>query len=242
MPKMLFPILLLVCLCPLLSYGLYSSPADTLPVKYLSLGSKKAGICFGNAPLYSGLRLNLINSQVKRTNGLDVIAFNFADREAPEHTSNGISLAVLFNMIKINNGISISGIVNAIGTENGIALSGIGSFISKQNGLSVSAMLARVDTVNGVAIAVCGLTAMNFKKHNNKVNGLAIAGWLLDLSQVNGISIAAMNKSEVHRGLSIGVYNKSKKLKGVQVGLFNVAENNPRLFRRLPFFNMHLGK
>lgn len=242
MLKALYNFVLLACLCPLFSYGLYSSPADTVPQLHLSVGSKKAGICFGNAPLYSGLRFNVVNSEVRRTNGLDVSVYNHDDKSDTGHTSNGISLAVIYNMVKISNGISIGGILNLIGTENGIAIGGIANILDKQNGISLSGMFTRVDTVNGLAISLCALTSMDFKKHNNRVNGVAIAGWLLNLSQVNGIALAAMNKSEVLRGVSIGVYNKSEKLRGIQVGLFNIAENNPRLFRRLPFFNMHLGK
>lgn len=242
MPKILCYFVLLAWLSPLLSYGLHSSPIDTVSHKYLSLGSKKAGICFGNSSVYTGLRFNVLNKHVRQTNILDINVFSLDDSYDTEHINNGLALGVIFNNLKQNNGISLSGLLNSVSEGNGIAIAGLFNVANKQNGLALGLMLCFVDTVNGMVMSACGVSVGPASSKTSIVNGVALAAWYVNLYQMNGLSIGVINRSEMHKGVAIGGYNRSKKLRGLQIGLFNVAENNPRLFRRLPFINMHLGK
>jgi len=41
------------------------------------------------------------------------------------------------------------------------------------------------------------------------------------------------------RGIAIGLYDHAEELFGIQIGLLNRADNNPGLFRILPFLNAH---
>ena len=72
--------------------GKVSAQTDSLSSKYLSIGSKQAGICFGNSSIYTGLRLNLIDKEVKRVN-----IINFSLLKAKADKSNGISLSLFVN-------------------------------------------------------------------------------------------------------------------------------------------------
>lgn len=270
-------------LCPVLSYGQYGPDSSTHWIfnKYFSLGSPHAGIGVGNSRVYTGIRLNLLNSRVERTNILDISVCGDLKPES-RHISNGISLSASIGGLHKNNGVSAALVANALHIENGVAVSGF-LLMKKLNGLGISAIGSIIDTVNGVSLSFIGSGFLsNDDRVANRFNGLAIGGFSLSLGEVHGMTVSLANKAALHGGLSIGVYNEVKqykgmqlglvnmtevhkgvqlgllnianahngvsigfcnqtnKLKGVQFGLINIAENNPKGFRMLPFFNMHL--
>ena len=237
MPKSLLLVILVICLYPKLSFG----QTDSLPGKYLSLGTKKTGICFGNAPVYTGFKFNLINKNVKQTNILDVCFFNLGkDSMHSTHTTNGLSLMLTGGTQHKSNGIMIASIGSAIDIENGVALTGMFNAFDQLNGYGLGFILLG-GRINGLATALRIMQRGRADSVGSSINGVAIAAWS-DVGEVKGLSVSCLNKTVIHKGLSIGAYNKTKKLKGVQIGLYNVALNNPRGLRRLPLLNMHLGK
>lgn len=228
--------MLAVCLYPASLFG----QTDSLPKKYFSLGTKKTGICFGNAPVYTGFKFNLINKNAKRTNILDVCFFNLGEDSA--HTTNGLSLMVIGGELHKSNGINLALVGSAIDVANGIALTGMFNAYDTLNGYGFGLVMMG-GTLNGLAT---GLRIMSRKPldsmYYSRINGVAIAVWSIYTGEVRGVSVSFLNNTKVHRGFSIAGYNKTEKLKGVQLGLYNVALNNPRGFRRLPLINMHFGK
>ena len=234
MPKSAFLVLLFIALFPVLVFA----ETDSLPGKYLSLGSKKAGICFGNAPVYTGFRFNLINKNVSRLNIFDFSLFNGGmDNEK----SNGISIAIAANAHYQNNGLSIGGFVNAVGTENGIMMGLFYNGARKINGIGVGCLFAS-DTLNGLIIAPMMSGKWFTDSLDNRVNGVTLAIVATKADVINGVAISAQNTSNEHKGLAVGVFNSTKRLKGIQIGLYNIALNNPKGLRRLPLINVHLGK
>ncbi|MBW8684802.1 LA_2272 family surface repeat-containing protein [Chitinophaga rhizophila] len=236
MPKPCILILLLICLYPALSYG----NTDSLPAKYLSLGSRKAGICFGNSPEYTGFRFNAVNKHVRRVNIFDFTLWNAGDDTV--QTSNGIAISATIISQYKSNGITIAPLVNAAARVNGLTLSGIASASGRMNGVALGGMINYIDTINGVLVGVGAISFTNNTRPTSVANGLVVGPSFIRMGRVNGITLAAINESDAHTGLALGVYNKSRKLRGVQIGLFNIVENNPRGLQRLPFINMHLGK
>ena len=231
MPRPTFLTLLFVVLFPILSFA----ETDSLPARYLSLGAKKAGLCFGNSPVYTGFRFNGLNKNVKRLNGFDLGLVN----EDGKGSSNGISLAVGANTQDQNNGLAIGGLLNAVNRENGIMLGLLYNVGNRLNGIGASIYFV-CDTVNGFAIG--GEVGRRGMDSLGQINGVALAVGGTITGTMNGIAVSLENFSDKHRGLAIGAYNKTKRLKGIQIGLYNVALNNPRGFRRLPLINMHFGK
>ncbi|UPK68543.1 hypothetical protein [Chitinophaga filiformis] len=213
---------------------------DSLSSKYVSIGLKKAGICFGNSTVYTGFRFNLMNKRVRTLNGFDLSLLDLDEDD--NRTSNGVSLGVICKMQAQNNGLSIGGLLNAAERQNGVMLAAIMGGGSRLNGVGVMGMMM-ADTVNGLAISGW-LTGNKYigGAGQNVVNGMALTLFVADIGEVRGVVVAACNLSESHKGLAVGGINRTSRLRGVQIGLFNVALNNPRGLRRLPFINMHLGK
>lgn len=234
MSRPTFLALLFVVLFPVLAFA----EIDSLPAKYLSLGPKKAGICFGNSPVYTGFRFNFMNRKRRRTNGFDLVLLN---DEKLLGTSNGISSGVVANVQYQNNGIAIGGLMNAVDHENGIMLGSLYSAVNRLNGIGVGGAFV-CDTVNGLAIAPMALGKWVRDTVGGRINGVALSILATSTGKLNGVAIAAQNYSKEHKGLAIGAYNNTEKLKGIQIGLYNVALNNPKGLRRLPLVNMHFGK
>ncbi|SHN36740.1 LA_2272 family surface repeat-containing protein [Chitinophaga sp. CF418] len=224
--------LLFTMLLPILAFA----ETDSLPAKYLSLGSKRAGFCFGNSPVFTGFRFNGLNKNVRRLNGFDLALVNLDQKGA----SNGISLAVGANTQHKNNGLAAGGLVNAIDHENGIMLGLLYNVGDRLNGMGASVFFA-CDTVNGLAIGVGGVGRRGMDSLG-AINGVAIAFAGTITGTMNGLAVSLENVSDKHRGLAVGVYNNTKRLKGIQIGLYNIALNNPKGLRRLPLINMHFGK
>lgn len=234
MPKAAILVLLFIALFPVLVFG----ETDSLPAKYLSLGSKKAGICFGNSPVYTGFRFNLINNNVKRLNIFDLSLYNSGmDNEE----SNGVSIAVAANAQHQNNGLSVGGFVNAMGIENGIMMGLFYNGARKINGIGIGCLFAS-DTLNGLIIAPMMSGKWFTDSLDSRVNGVTLAIVATKADVIKGVAISAQNISNEHKGLAVGVFNSTKRLKGIQIGLYNIALNNPRGLRRLPLINAHLGK
>jgi len=231
MPRSAFLAILFMVLFPMLAFA----ETDSLSAKYLSLGSRKAGLCFGNSPVFTGFRFNGLNRNVKRLNGFDLAVVN----EEGKGASNGISLALGANTQEQNNGLAIGGLLNAVDHENGIMLGLLYNVGNRLNGIGTGIFFA-CDTVNGFAIGVevgrRGLDTLG------QINGLAVAVSGTITGTMNGLAVSLENFSDKHRGLAIGAYNNTKRLKGIQIGFYNVALNNPKGFRRLPLINMHFGK
>ena len=228
-----FLVFLFTALFPILAFA----ETDSLPAKYLSLGSKKAGLCFGNSPAFTGFRFNGLNKNVRRLNGFDLALVN----EDHKGASNGISLAIGANTQEQNNGLAIGGLLNAVDHENGIMLGLLYNVGNRLNGVGAAALHFVCDTVNGIAVGV-GEVGRNPKDSSGEINGVALAIGGTVTGTMNGLAISLENFSERHRGLAIGAYNTTKRLKGIQIGLYNVALNNPKGLRRLPLINMHFGK
>jgi hypothetical protein len=232
MPKSTFLALLFTILLPIPA----SANTDSLPLKYLSLGPRKAGICFGNSPVYTGFRFNLISKNVKRVNIFDLSLVS-----ADSGKTNGISIGAAINVQDRNNGLSIGSIFNVLRQENGIMIGPMINLADKVNGVEI-AIVFKNDILNGLAIGHAMMERNSEDSITSRINGMALCVFSIEIDEVKGVAISAYNHSQAHKGLSIGGVNRTSRLKGVQIGLYNVALNNPKGFRRLPLINVHLGK
>lgn len=238
MSRPVLSFLVLILLCPTITFAI----TDSLPTRYFSLGTRKAGICFGNSLVYTGLRFNAVNKYVGTTNIFDFSLYTADDYQA--RNTNGISTSLFINEQNRNNGLSFGLIFNVAEIQNGIGIGGIFTVLHKVNGIGIGCMVLICDTINGFTLSSVLKASTSDPEGDSTqvVNGMAVCPWLIDVGRVNGITVAAINQSLEHRGLSIGVFNKTRKLRGVQIGLYNIVKNNPRGLRRLPFINMHLGR
>lgn len=202
--------------------------------KYLSLGSRHAGVCIGNSFDYNGLRINLFDKDVKRVTGFNLSA------NKKSRISNGLSVA-FFTLDSTQNGVSVAFVSGSLDRYNGVALAyvAIGAK-NKINGVGISGIQIAADTLNGFFASFLGCN--RFKNKIKLLNGVS-AGILfgVDCENLNGFSVGAINKVVKQKGLVIGVFNKTKELHGVQFGIWNIAENNKR-FKRMPLLNFNFLK
>ena len=197
-----------------LIYSLFKAPPAH---RFISIGARKYGICFGNSPRYSGIRLNLLDREVEYVNGLQFNLFN-----TNANTSNGIEMAVLMSRTKKQNGLSIGLLYNYGEVRNGIALSFIGNGIDQMNGLSLGILADSHEQVNGFTT---GLIAIGSKR----INGAAIS-FQVNSNQINGMAFSVVQFSDTLRGafFSFGIFpvNEPSQLSGMALSGFVFYMNN----------------
>jgi len=201
-----------------------------------SLGTKEAGLGFGNFETYSGVRLFLIDKSFKVNNGLN---FGLLSEGT---NSNGFTFRLIQNLDNKFNGVNINllGGENKIG--NGLAISGLGQVCNKFNGVGFGGLAFCGDTLSGLLISPIGMTWWNSNRIK-KINGLTIGGICgADTEKMNGLSIAIVNNFiDTLNGVSIAIANYSKELTGIQIGLWNKVENN-KIFKRMPIINFNFRR
>jgi hypothetical protein len=213
---------------------------DTTNTKYLSIGTKSYGICFGNSIKYNGIRLNLwdkgygIGTSSGKINGMN---FSF---KISNYLSNGIEIGIIgVCSEKVINGIQIGGLVAISKNANGLAFAGLRVNANKINGAAIGGFGITADTLNGAFFGF-GVAANDPRFPKKIINGLAMGVVAVGAEKVKGVTICAMwCYSKEHNGLSIAFYNKTDNLHGLQIGLLNYASNNPKLLRWLPLINFH---
>jgi hypothetical protein len=208
--------------------------------KYVSLGTKSNGICFGNSLKYNGIRLNLwdkgygMGASSGKINGMN---FSFI---ISNYLSNGIEFGAIGTYSKICNGIQIGGLAATSDYANGLTIAGIMATANKINGVALSPFAINADTLNGLFIAGFGIAAGDPRTPKKMINGFALAIVAVGAEKVRGVTVSAIwSYSKEHYGLSIACYNKTEILHGLQIGLLNYAGNNPKLVRWLPLINFH---
>ncbi len=204
---------------------------------HFSFGIKNNGICFGNSNKYNGVRLNLIDNNVDKVNGL---SFNVAGLAFNKRV-NGISFGLIGTTDSLMNGLQFGSIYTFSTKINGISITPF-LLASEINGLQIVGVAAFVDTTNGVLISLFGTTP--FDMIGSKIiNGLAIGGVVINSEKVNGVIISGiLCAADELNGVSFSCFNLTKSLHGFQFGLINYAANNRKLFRVMPFMNFNLKK
>jgi|WetSurMetagenome_2_1015567.scaffolds.fasta_scaffold618445_1 hypothetical protein len=198
---------------------------DTKANRYLSIGTKTAGICFGNSNIYNGIRFNLWDK------GLGI-------KENEAKLINGINVSFSVNS-KVSNGIQLCGLVSNSETINGISIAPTSHNARKINGFA-SSFWINSDTLNGLFIGF-GVAASEPIISNKVIDGVAVGIMTVGAEKVKGATICMFwCYSKEQCGLSIAGYNRTEYLHGLQIGLLNYAGNNPKLLRRLPLLNFHL--
>lgn len=102
------------------------------------------------------------------------------------------------------------------------------------NGLNIT-LGGYVEKFNGINLSIIGCGS-------NKVNGMSLSIICNPAFPINnGIQISLVNTSQLLNGCQIGLINTANVKYGLQIGLLNKIENNPKIFRILPFINFHIN-
>jgi hypothetical protein len=210
--------------------------------KFISIGTKRTGICLGNAKKYNGIRLNLWDKVLNGQGGLGKInGFNFSFFIS-NYSANGIQIGGFgVRSEKIINGIQFGGLFAKSKSVNGVIIGGLGVTANRINGLGIGGYFGvSADTLNGVFVGL-GIGARGNNSPNKIINGLAVGIISVGAEKVKGVTSAILYcYSSKQYGLSIAGFNKTENLHGIQVGIINYAGNNPKLLKWLPIINFHL--
>jgi hypothetical protein len=192
----------------------------------VGIPSKKAGIGFGNLPVFNGLRFNFRDKNVEQINGINVTVWQPKNEEEQTGTVNGLSLGLPLAMGTRNrNGIGIgvlgvgatnnlSGIhiggmgVGAGGDVKGVNIGGLGVGTGGDlKGLNIGGLgVGSGESVTGINIGGLGVGAGDALKGFSFAALGAGAG-----SSVSGITIS---------GLGVGA---GERISGITIGGFGVG-------------------
>ncbi len=222
------------------------SPSPALAGGF-NLGAGEFGIGIGNTVRHTGIRLNAVDQDVERVNGLNLTLWR--PGENPDLVVTGIGAGIVGPDGADLRGIMLGGYgvdaervtgialgVLAVGIDEmrGIAVAPIGAGFGGMTGLAVGGIFAGGAEMSGITIG--GLGAGGVKMHGITAGGFAI---LADQIRGAGITLGYL-KAKEQRGISIALFNRVRDLQGVQIGLLNYAGNNPAPFRWLPLLNLHI--
>jgi hypothetical protein len=192
----------------------------------VGIPSKKAGIAFGNLPVFNGLRFNFSDRNVEKINGINVTVWQPKNEEAQTGTVNGISIGLPLAMGTENrngigigvlgvaarnnlSGINIGGLgVGAGGNVTGLNVGGLGVGSGGDlKGINIGGLGAGSGgTVSGINIGGLGVGAGDDMKGFSFALFGAGAG-----SSISGITVA---------GLGVGA---GERLSGITIGGLGVG-------------------
>ena len=171
--------------------------------RFIGIGIRKVGIGFGNSHYYSGIRLNVIDKNVKIVNGLNLCLV-----KTKPGTNNGLSLGLLAANDITQNGISFGLFSNSGRNRNGIAMSPFYSGANKINGIATSGLYIQGDYINGIALS--GL----YTGAKKKMNGAAFSFLAIASEKLNGFSASTLISTDTTRGVSFAFINFCNHFKG----------------------------
>ncbi|NNE08141.1 MAG: hypothetical protein HKN20_06225 [Gemmatimonadetes bacterium] len=212
-----------------------------------NLGAGEFGVGIGNTVRHTGIRLNAVDQDVERVNGLNFTLWR--PGENPDLLVAGVGAGIVgpdgadlrgimlggygVNAERVT-GVALGLLAVGIDDMRGIAFAPIGAGFGGMTGLAVGGLFAGGAEMDGITIG--GLGAGGVKMHGITVGGLAILA-----DQIRGAALTlGYLKAREQRGVSIALFNRTRDLQGLQIGLLNHAGNNPAPFRWLPLLNLHI--
>jgi len=117
----------------------------------LDLTINNYGFGFGNSAGLNGIRLNLVDKDVLKVNGINLSLGSESDNN-PFFEMNGLSVGVIgLNAYKIN-GIAFSGGILTADKTTGAAIGGLGVDGERFNGISLGGLYVGCDKLTGIGI------------------------------------------------------------------------------------------
>ncbi len=225
---------------------LYLSSGQTFGQnRYLNIGYGNCGIAFGNSSDFNGLRINALDKNVIRINGVNVSLAGVNPFFGYPRTAstNGLTIGACLIEDAKSNGVSIAGLGIRIDTINGASMTSLFLGGQKINGLAVAGLAVYGKELRGVFVAGVGIGFWPRGVINKieKIQGVSLAFGGVSSIVLNGLSVVVLkNGIDTLNGICFGLYNDVKELYGVQIGLWNHAGNN-RLIN-FPFVNFNFRR
>jgi hypothetical protein len=170
----------------IISFSIFSARGQGLCIP-----SKHWGISFGNSMKFTGLRINVIEKDIERINGIDISVWGAKDEERQTGAVNGLSIGLpLIAGTEYRNGISV-GIagVSAKKDLNGINLGLIGAGSGHDvNGINIGGLgVGAGNDLKGISFGALGAGA------GGNIKGITLGGFGAGAGgDVKGITVGGL--------------------------------------------------
>ncbi len=189
----------------------------------LDFGIGHTGLSLGNSPYWTGLRLNAVDAEVRRIDGVNLTLWNPLPN--PDAEFNGLALGLIGTKARCLHGLAIGGIgTTARERIDGIGLAGFGVGTQRLRGLAAGGILTRVEeSCLGIAISPLvtnvtgvtrGATLAGIFARSDTTSGLVAGGLLAFGRQHDGVVF------------SFGVAGTGGRLRGLSSGLLTSGAQN----------------
>ena len=172
------------------------------------------GLSIGNSSRFTGLRINAVDSQVERIDGLNLTLWN--PGKNPDAAYNGATVGLIGTKARTITGIALSGIgVNAREHLRGIAAGGLGVGANRLTGLAAGLIMVDVkERIRGIVLAgfwtgdcqqLDGIAFSLGGAIGRQVRGLTIGGLFAGGSNLTGLSLSFGGAyADTLRGVAVG--------------------------------------
>lgn len=173
------------------------------------------GLSIGNSKHFTGVRINAVDREVERINGLNLTLWN--PGENPDAVYNGIALGLIGTKSRLINGIALSGIgINASESVRGIAAGTLGVGARNFTGIALGLIMVDVkERFRGINIS--GGWTLN----SQQLDGLALSPGIALAQNVRGVTIGGIfaggGQSLTGLALSLGGFHATH-FRGVGIG------------------------
>ena len=171
-----------------------------LQAQSFDLTVRDYGIAFGDAPVVHGIRINAVDEELQRVDGLNLTFWRPGD--VTRSQVNGIAI----------------GLLPAAGTLRGIALGGLGASADRLQGIGIATLGIGGERLEGVALGLLGCGA-------DVVRGVAIGGLGVGGEDIYGIALGGLGVGgQSMRGIAIGGLGVGgRSVRGIAVGGLGVG-------------------
>jgi hypothetical protein len=181
----------------------------------LDLTYRHVGISLGNAPRVIGLRVNGVDADVRRVDGLNLTLWN--PRPSPEATFNGAAVGLIGPKAGRLHGLAFGTLgATAAVRIRGLAAAGFGVGTRRLEGIALGGLLTKVESGSrGLAISLVSCQG------KGELRGLAFGGAVATVDSTRGLlvgGLAAAGRRLDGIGLSLGVVAADERLRGLGVG------------------------
>jgi len=188
-----------------------SASADSL-----DLAVNGYGLSFGNSKRLTGIRINAVDRDVERINGVNLTLWT--PGQNPDAQFNGIALAVIGTKARDINGIALSGIgVNARENVRGFSAGLFGVAAGEATGVVAGLFTTNIETrVRGIEVA--GI----WTGSTERLEGVGVSVGSVVASEIRGATAGLFSlASESQVGIALGVGGFfARRMTGLGVGGF----------------------
>ncbi|MBM4117443.1 hypothetical protein FJ251_06805 [bacterium] len=181
----------------------------------VALTLRGVGLSLGNSPRACGLRINAVDDQVQRVDGLNLTLWN--PRPSPVAQMNGAAIGLIGPKAGRLQGLALGGLGATAGERiRGLAAAGFGVGSESLTGAALGGLL--VDIKRDSRGLLCALGAARAR---GRLEGLGVGGLFVEAGDLRGLALGGLGvvgRRGAGLALSAGIMSVQESLTGVALG------------------------